>query len=225
LQKEANSWQQRELGSDQQLSTILFIFLMSKWLRLANWRPRPDVRTLPLYVLEPVELARTETPTPELLFVAGFNHPPNIDAAIWFVESILPSLRDKVPGLKLHIAGSNPSKAVLELACNDVTVHGYVSDEKLIALYGRAACAVVPLRFGAGVKGKVLEAIRYGVPLVTTSIGAEGIPDALEVMRVADEPEFFAQAVLDDLQGGAKLRVIAKLGWRSTLAEQPRRRL
>ena len=85
-------------------------------------------------------------------------------------------------------------------------MHGYVSDEELIALYGRAACAVVPLRFGAGVKGKVLEAIRYGVPLVTTSIGAEGIPDALEVMRVGDEPEFFAQAVFDALQGGTKLQ-------------------
>ena len=64
----------------------------------------------------------------------------------------------------------------------------------------------MPLRFGAGVKGKVLEAIRYGVPLVTTSIGAEGIPDALEVMRVADEPEVFAQSVLDELQGSAKLQ-------------------
>ena len=155
-------------------------------------------------MLEPVELARTQTPTPELLFVAGFNHPPNIDAAVWFVETVLPSLRDSIPGLRLHIAGSNPSQVVLDLASDDVTVHGYVSDEELISLYGRAACAVVPLRFGAGVKGKVLEAIRYGVPLVTTSIGAEGIPDALEVMRVADDPQGFAQAVLDELQHSPK---------------------
>jgi glycosyltransferase involved in cell wall biosynthesis len=205
LQKEANSWQQRELAVINSVDHT-FYFSDVEVAEVNKLAPQADVRTLPLYVLEPVELARTETPTPELLFVAGFNHPPNINAAIWFVETILPSLREEVPGLRLHIAGSNPSKAVLELACNDVTVHGYVSDEKLIALYGRAACAVVPLRFGAGVKGKVLEAIRYGVPLVTTSIGAEGIPDALEVMRVADEPEFFAQAVLDDLQGGAKLQ-------------------
>jgi glycosyltransferase involved in cell wall biosynthesis len=89
---------------------------------------------------------------------------------------------------------------VLDLAADDITVHGYVSDEQLIALYGRAACAVVPLRFGAGVKGKVLEAIRYGVPLITTSIGAEGIPDASDVMRIADEPETFAEAVIDELR-------------------------
>jgi O-antigen biosynthesis protein len=58
----------------------------------------------------------------------------------------------------------------------------------------------VPLRFGAGVKGKVLEAIRYGVPLITTSIGAEGIPDALDVMGIADEPDAFAAAVFDKLK-------------------------
>ena len=121
---------------------------------------------------------------------------------MWFVETVLPSLRDSIPDLKLHVAGSNPSQEVLDLASNDVTVHGYVSDEELTLLYGRAACAVVPLRFGAGVKGKVLEAIRYGVPLVTTSVGAEGIPNAVDVMRVADDPKTFAQAVLSELQGG-----------------------
>lgn len=205
LQAEADSWQRRELAVINSVDHT-FYFSDVEVAEVNKLAPQADVRTLPLYVLEPFELVRTETPTPEVLFVAGFNHPPNIDAAVWFVENVLPSLRTKVPGLQLHIAGSNPSKAVLELACNDVTVHGYVSDEKLTALYGRAACAVVPLRFGAGVKGKVLEAIRYGVPLVTTSIGAEGIPDALEVMRLADEPEFFAQAVLDEFQGGAQLQ-------------------
>ena len=205
LRVEANSWQQRELVVINSVDHT-FYFSDIEVAEVKNLAPEADVKTLPLYVLEPVELVRTETPAPELLFVAGFNHPPNIDAAIWFVEAILPSIREEVPGLQLHIAGSNPSKAVLELARDDVTVHGYVSDEELISLYSRAACAVVPLRFGAGVKGKVLEAIRYGVPLVTTSIGAEGIPDALKVMRVADEPEFFAQSVLDELQGSAKLQ-------------------
>ncbi|MDA7585508.1 glycosyltransferase [Luminiphilus sp.] len=199
LQKEADVWRRRELAVIEEVDHT-FYFSDVEVAEITTLSPQTDVRTLPLYVLEPVELARTVTKTPELLFVAGFNHPPNIDAAAWFVETVLPSLLDSIPGLKLHIAGSNPSQVVLDLASDDVTVHGYVSDEKLISLYGRAACAVVPLRFGAGVKGKVLEAIRYGVPLVTTSIGAEGIPDALEVMRVADDPQAFAQAVLDELQ-------------------------
>ena len=175
LQKEADTWRRRELAVIEAVDHT-FYFSDVEVAEITTLSPQADVRTLPLYVLEPVELARTVTKTPELLFVAGFNHPPNIDAAVWFVETVLPSLRDSIPGLRLHIAGSNPSQVVLDLASDDVTVHGYVSDEELISLYGRAACAVVPLRFGAGVKGKVLEAIRYGVPLVTTSIGAEGIP-------------------------------------------------
>jgi GT2 family glycosyltransferase len=199
LQKEADNWRRRELAVIGQVDHT-FYFSDVEVAELNALAPDADVRTLPLYVLEPIDLLRTETATPELLFVAGFNHPPNIDAAIWLVEAILPSLRVKVPGLRLHIAGSNPSQAVIDLAADGITVHGYVSDEQLIALYGRAACAVVPLRFGAGVKGKVLEAIRYGVPLITTSIGAEGIPDASDVMRIADEPETFAEAVIDELR-------------------------
>ena len=203
LQKEADTWRRRELAVIEAVDHT-FYFSDVEVAEITTLSPQADVRTLPLYVLEPVELARVETKTPELLFVAGFNHPPNIDAAVWFVETVLPSLRESTPGLKLHIAGSNPSQEVLDLASDDVTVHGYVSDEALTSLYSRAACAVVPLRFGAGVKGKVLEAIRYGVPLVTTSIGAEGIPDAVDVMRVADDPETFAQAVLDALQGSSR---------------------
>jgi glycosyltransferase involved in cell wall biosynthesis len=109
---------------------------------------------------------------------------------------VLPILENQVGAVHLHIAGSNPTRAVQALAADMITVHGYVSDESLIELYRTSDCAIVPLRFGAGVKGKVLEAIQYGIPLVTTSVGAEGIPDAHKVMAIADEPEAFAQAVI-----------------------------
>jgi glycosyltransferase involved in cell wall biosynthesis len=104
-------------------------------------------------------------------------------------------IKAEVGPVHLNIAGSNPCEAVIGLACEDITVHGYVTDEQLLELYRRAACAIVPLRFGAGVKGKVLEAIKYGAPLVTTSVGAEGIPDAEQVMGIADEANDFANAV------------------------------
>jgi len=91
--------------------------------------------------------------------------------------------------------GSNPTEAVLAMQSGQVTVHGYVSDQELAALYRRVGCSVVPLRYGAGVKGKVLEAIQHGVPLVTTSIGAEGIAGAADIMFVADSAEAFAEAI------------------------------
>ena len=133
----------------------------------------------------------------------------NIDAALWFVTEIMPSIQAELDEVQLHIAGSNPSAAVLALASDCVTVHGYISDEQLQNLYRRAGCAVVPLRFGAGVKDKVLEAIQCGVPLVTTSVGAEGIPDAQQVMAIADDPTVFADTVvrlLCDGQGAGEDR-------------------
>ena len=175
LLKESERWLEREKKVISSVDHALY-FSDVEVAEIKTLLPEADVRAIPLYILEPKPVERIPTEHPELLFVAGFNHPPNIDAAVWFVSEILPLIQEQIPDVHLHIAGSNPSKAVVELACDSVTVHGYVSDERLLELYGRASCAVVPLRFGAGVKGKVLEAIQYGVPLVTTSVGAEGYP-------------------------------------------------
>jgi glycosyltransferase involved in cell wall biosynthesis len=76
-----------------------------------------------------------------------------------------------------------------------VVVYGYLSDQELDALYRRVRQVIVPLRFGAGVKGKVLEAIQKNLPLVTTSVGAEGIPDVASVMNIADDAEEFAAII------------------------------
>jgi glycosyltransferase involved in cell wall biosynthesis len=89
-------------------------------------------------------------------------------------------------------------------------VHGYVSEEKLLDLYARSHCAVVPLRFGAGVKGKVLEAIQFGVPLVTTTVGAEGIPDAERVMAIADDASAFATAIAEALDASPESSFTSK---------------
>ena len=152
-----------------------------------------------MFILEDLKLEHVITDDTSLIFVAGFNHPPNIDAAQWLVREILPLVLAARPDVHLNIVGSNPSREVLALANDNISVHGYVTESRLQELYAQAQCAVVPLRFGAGVKGKVLEAIQMGVPMVTTQIGAEGIPSADHVMAIADEPEMFAQAVVQQL--------------------------
>ena len=195
LVKESERWLKREKTVIAEVDHTLY-FSDVEVAEINALLPEADARAIPLYTLESKPVTRIATEHPELLFVAGFNHPPNIDAAVWLVSDILPLIRDQVPDVRLHIAGSNPSKAVLDLASDSVTVHGYVSDERLLELYGRASCAVVPLRFGAGVKGKVLEAIQYGVPLVTTTVGAEGIPDAQDIMAIGrDEADIADSAV------------------------------
>ena len=194
LVKQAENWKKRERSVIEAADRTLYFSAIevNEVLKLV---PGAHVQTIPLYVLESLEIEPETTDIPELLFVAGFNHPPNIDAAVWFVENVLPLIRAQVGPIHFNIAGSNPSGAVLELARDDITVHGYVTDERLLELYRRAACAVVPLRFGAGVKGKVLEAIQHGVPLVTTTVGAEGISAADQVMGIADDADAFAVAV------------------------------
>ena len=74
---------------------------------------------------------------------------------------------------------------------------GFVSDEELRELYDTCRLVVCPLRFGAGVKGKVIEAIYNGIPMITTSIGAEGIPDVRNVVAVEDQAEDFARRAVE----------------------------
>ena len=134
---------------------------------------------------------------PLILFVAGFAHPPNIDAAQWLVSGILPLIRAEIPAARLVLAGSHPTAGVLALADGErITVTGSLDEAELAALYDRARVAVVPLRAGAGVKGKVVEALQQGLPLVTTPIGAEGIPGLADLVTVTELAAGLAASVV-----------------------------
>jgi GT2 family glycosyltransferase/SAM-dependent methyltransferase/glycosyltransferase involved in cell wall biosynthesis len=122
-----------------------------------------------------------------ILFVAGFAHPPNVDAAVFLTQEVVPRLEEEIGPVKVVLAGSNPTETVRALAGPNVEVTGYVTDEALAELYERHRVSVVPLRFGAGVKGKVVESLCHGVPLVTTSIGAQGIVGLEKVVPVRDD--------------------------------------
>ncbi|MBV8574931.1 MAG: glycosyltransferase [Acetobacteraceae bacterium] len=142
-------------------------------------------------------LKRTAPPSGStVLFVAGFAHPPNVDAAEFLVRAVFPILTARRPDVRLVLAGSNPTQVVRALASDTVKVTGYVSDAELSRLYATSRVAVVPLRFGAGVKGKVAEALSEGVPLVTTPVGAEGIPGLERVAVVRDDAAGIAEALV-----------------------------
>ena len=176
--------------------------------------PQATARTVPLYFFESAEFEATQVgrTTTDILFVAGFGHPPNVDAAKWLVADIFPRIKMQVPAAKLILAGSNPTNEVKALAGAAVTVTGYLSDQALDAYYERVGVAVVPLRFGAGVKGKVLEALHHALPLVTTSVGAQGLEGLDAVVPVHDEADAIADALVVIMLNPGKWMSVAQQG-------------
>ncbi len=131
-----------------------------------------------------------------ILFVGNFAHAPNLSAAQWLVDQIWPRVMDQRPDLQLLIAGKNPPETLVNKP--NVEVLGYVDD--LSALLNSVHLGIAPLLEGAGVKGKVLSALAHGLPMLTTSIGAEGIvnPDRqCAAVRVADSAEAFAESLVE----------------------------
>jgi GT2 family glycosyltransferase len=139
----------------------------------------------------------------EILFVAGFGHPPNVDAAVWLASDIMKLIWEQVPDATLSLVGANPTQVVRSLASARVEVRGRVSEDELRARYARARIAMVPLRMGAGVKSKVVEALREGLPLVTTRVGAQGLPGIEECVAIADEARALADAAAKLLRDDA----------------------
>jgi glycosyltransferase involved in cell wall biosynthesis len=146
-----------------------------------------------------MDVSRTPPPgydvREHIVFIGGFNHPPNVDAVVYFVQEILPLVVTRLPDVVFVIVGSNSPDQVRQLAGKNVRVLGYV--ENVTPIFEQARVAVAPLRFGAGVKGKVNQSMAYGVPTVVTPIAAEGmhLVDEDNAM-IADDPVRFADAII-----------------------------
>ncbi|MDZ5650611.1 glycosyltransferase [Nitrospirillum sp. BR 11828] len=173
----------------------------------------------PVRVVAPYTVDRAEDDVPGfaersgLLFVAGFAHTPNEDAAQWLVNEIMPQVWASMPDLTLFLVGSHPTPTVHALASDRVKVTGWVSGEELERHYATARVAVVPLRVGAGIKSKVVEALQHGVPLVTTTVGAQGLLDLERVCTVTDDAAEIARAILSLVSNQA--------AWERQAAVQP----
>lgn len=150
----------------------------------------------------------------DLLFVGVIGYPPNADAVLYFCGSILPIIRRAIPDVRLFVVGHAPPVEIRALGSSpEVVVTGAVEDP--VPYYSRARVCVVPLRAGGGTRLKILEAMALGRPVVTTSIGCEGI-DVVdgEHLLIADTPEAFAQSVIRALSDGALRERITSSGRR-----------
>ncbi|MEZ5501190.1 MAG: glycosyltransferase [Halioglobus sp.] len=130
-----------------------------------------------------------------IMFIGGFAHPPNEEGIIWFIEYILPLVRKKLPDIHLAIVGSDPSDRLKALESDLITVTGYVED--VSNYFHDSRVFVSPLRHGAGVKGKIGQSFSFGLPVVTTSIGAEGMQliDGHNALIADSETEFASKVI------------------------------
>lgn len=163
---------------------------------LADELPSADIRMLPLlFHYMPGPSSQTFNKRSDIVFIGGFRHQPNVDAVVFFSKEIWPLILKSLPAARFLIVGSDPTDEVLELGnLPGINVLGHVKDLKPI--FSSVLLSVAPLRFGAGLKGKVAASLGHGVPVVATRIAVEGmgLTDGEDAL-IADTPGAFAEAV------------------------------
>ncbi len=182
-------------------------------------REAPDV------LVEVLSLIQTPQPTQTLfaersgiLFIGNFQHPPNCDAVEHYLRDVHPAVRDRLPGVEFTVIGSHTPERLERLAGDGVHFVGHVADIR--PNFAAARLSVAPLRYGAGVKGKINTSLAFGVPVVTTTIGAEGMNlEQGEHVLIADKPEAFTDAVVALHSDAALWARLAENGLRSMTSQ------
>ncbi|QOC21894.1 glycosyltransferase [Wenzhouxiangella sp. AB-CW3] len=191
--RRASESRRQELGLMRQADITLVVSAAERDL-LADLRPDDDVRIVSnIHTVHGCRKPFSERS--DLMFVGGFQHLPNVDAAMWLVDEIFPEVRRRLPDVKLHLIGSRMPPEILELDRPGVVVHGFVPE--LEPFLEGCRLSLAPLRYGAGVKGKVNQAMSHGLPVVATRCAAEGmfLENGQDVL-VADDAETFAGSIV-----------------------------
>ncbi len=169
-----------------------------------NGEANDKIRTIPLYAFEsfPDKPELNLGQRKGIMFIGSWNHRPNKDGVIWLVNEIMPLVWKRYPSVHLYLIGSDPTDEIYSLASKNekVTVSGFVEESELELQYMNIRLSVAPLRFGGGIKGKIVEAMRYGVPIVTTSTGIQGLNDIDGVIAYADDAEGFSNNIMKFLE-------------------------
>jgi len=171
-------------------------FVVSEYERDALLREDPDSKlaVLPL-IMEPAPIDIPFADRRGVLFIGGFHHGPNLDAVRHFAAAIWPRVATALPDAVFHIVGGHPPIDIKALAGERIRVWGQVND--LTPLLGSCRLSVAPLRFGAGVKGKIATSLAHGLPCVVSPMGLEGsglLPD--RHVLLADDAAAFAEAII-----------------------------
>lgn len=164
---------------------------------------RSAIGLAPVPVAPRGSIVKPDCSSHRVLFSGAMFRPENSEAARWLLDEVWPHVRSQMSAARLRVAGARPPAWLRAYASGDIEVTGYLSD--LSVAYEGVSCVAVPLRRGAGVKFKTVEAISAGYPVVSTSVGAEGVLDAAGAnpMVITDDPVAFARALVEILHHGA----------------------
>ena len=199
----AKNWQQmqaRELRLASQADLTITVTAIEQEILQAQLEPKKPVFTNKVAVVPNIHFSyQGDIPSfherSGILFIGSYNHPPNVDAVLWLCQKIMPLVWQKQPDLKVTLIGSNVTPEVKALAGDRITVAGYINDVSSYFLSHKLS--VSPLRYGAGMKGKIGQSLEYSLPVVSTEIGTEGInlqPE--EHILEANNTEEFAKQIL-----------------------------
>jgi|GEM_PF-3226493 len=193
LLKKAQKTKRDELGIYRRADQIWAVTDADKQILHEN-DPEMDVYVIPnIHEFDPVD--RSDIEPNSLLFIGNFLHHPNVDAMLYFCNSVFPKILQKMPEVVLYIVGNAPTKEVRALESESVKVTGWVPETR--PYLEKCHLEIVPLRFGGGLKGKVGEAMMAGIPVVTTPVGIQGmdVEDGIHLL-VRNTDEEFAEGVL-----------------------------
>ncbi|MEN6520991.1 MAG: glycosyltransferase family 4 protein [Armatimonadota bacterium] len=210
--KKLKKW---ELSACEKADLILTVTETDKATLLSERRSSGNITCIPIGVdFDSFPRAGLSPNARNILSIGTMSWPPNIDSILYFADEIYPEIKSRSDGVKLVIAGSKPPGSIKRLSRldNTIEVTGFVHD--LSALTSEAAVFIVPLRSGSGLRVKILNAMAMGLPVVSTSVGCEGIgAEHGRHLLIADTPQAFSDAVL---------RLLSDFGLRKQLAEAGR---
>lgn len=196
LLKSSENWKKQELGIMQKADVVFTISCDEKEIINHELGAEKAVISPIFYYNSIPKRKKNLQDCRDIIFVGGFSHHPNEDGILWFVKKVWPTVSKRLPDSKLIVIGSNPTEQIKQIASDRIVVTGYVTDEKLSEYYESSRVCVVPLRYGAGVKGKTVEAMSFQIPIVSTAIGIEGLAGIEQYIQSSDTPNDFAERVV-----------------------------
>ena len=157
-----------------------------------------NVSTIPPYLYDVKKMPKHADfeHSKDLIFV-GSSHGPNKKGLLWFIDKVMPVIVKKLPDIKLNIVGSSIDEEIKNKENDNIKIAGFLTEEQLQELYLKTKITIAPVLFGAGIKGKIVNSFFYSTPVVTTTLGAEGISTGYGNIYVHDNPKGYAEQVVD----------------------------